>query len=240
MPTLEMLMRDASAPMDEIKEHLAKESNPILIALEYNRIDVVDMLIASTSVADFFGNPYAPFTRVRSVAMAAHLLGLGADVNSSDMYGRTALMSNATAGDIELLQFLLANGADPNQRDHQGYTCLYSTDLSVAHIQLLLDSGANPNLVSSGASSPLCIWASDRNRSVEDRMAAVRTLVAGGANVNHIGHLQRTPLQLAHVFQQPHEMLTFLMANGASAEVTGNPTGETILMSVIKQGGLQH
>jgi ankyrin repeat protein len=79
------------------------------------------------------------------------LLDKGADVNTKDSNGETALMEAAGNGHPEVVKQLLAKGADVNAKSSYGYTALlYAADKGHTEcVGLLLDGGANINVQSS-------------------------------------------------------------------------------------------
>ncbi len=73
----------------------------------------------------------------------------GADVNTSDQLGRTALMLASFDGHTEIVRLLLSKGAQVDLRDSSGRTALmYSSSGPFPEtVQLLLDWKADPNIV---------------------------------------------------------------------------------------------
>ena len=68
--------------------------------------------------------------RLRSWALNGDLektkisVSRGADVNSRDNKGRTALMNAAMGGYDNVVEFLLSKGADPKIEDNDGFTAM--------------------------------------------------------------------------------------------------------------------
>ena len=79
------------------------------------------------------------------------LLENGADVNSKDEHGQTALMNAAHAGQVELVRLLIEMGADLNVTAKYNLSALMLS--LIAHhtevAQLLIDAGADVNIRSS-------------------------------------------------------------------------------------------
>src|ERR1700752_1144 len=76
------------------------------------------------------------------------LLGHGADVNSRDADGDTALHGAAQNGNLEIINLLLDKGANPNAKNKLGgtplmFAAVFGNDDAV---RLLLRRGANPSL----------------------------------------------------------------------------------------------
>jgi len=78
------------------------------------------------------------------VDQVSRMLSSGADVNSTDQGGRTALHYVAADGRVELGILLIAAGADVNARDKKGWTPLHAAarEYRVDIARLLLDHGA--------------------------------------------------------------------------------------------------
>ena len=67
--------------------------------------------------------------------------------NAKDDEGATALTAAAEAGDVDLVQKLLADGADVHSQDNDGWTALMSAT-AAGHrkiVELLLEAGADVN-----------------------------------------------------------------------------------------------
>ena len=79
------------------------------------------------------------------------LLGNGADINSKDQHGQTALMNAAHAGQVELVRLLIEKGADLNTTAKYNLFALMLS-LIARHTevaQLLIEAGADINIRSS-------------------------------------------------------------------------------------------
>lgn len=115
------------------------------------------------------------YPNVTNVAKA--LLTAGADPTATDDHGKNALMyaleeDNGHYSDrsIGFYQLLLDNGVDPNLTDNQGYTALayatnkrYYDDINIKAIKLLINAGANPNIVIDDNDNTLFINAVKQN-----------------------------------------------------------------------------
>lgn len=79
------------------------------------------------------------------------LIGKGLEINKPDKYGYTPLMNASREGEIESVKLLLKANADINFKGRTNGTALiYACHNQVSNIliKLLLDNGANPNIVS--------------------------------------------------------------------------------------------
>lgn len=74
----------------------------------------------------------------------------GADPNTQDNDGWTALMWASESGHTETAEVLLEKGADPNIQDNDGFTPLIftSTNGRIEIVRVLLENDADPNLQS--------------------------------------------------------------------------------------------
>lgn len=78
----------------------------------------------------------------------AFLLEQGADVNATDRYGRTPLMSAIECGNLAAIQRLMEAGAKLDVMDDEGYSALMLTALHgwTAAFNLLMEHGADASL----------------------------------------------------------------------------------------------
>jgi ankyrin repeat protein len=109
--------------------------------------------------------PLAPRFAVRSDSIAAS--------------GLTPFMHTALSGALGELASRLQAGADVNERSPSGVTALMCAVHDSAKTKLLLESGADPNLVTRSGHSALLLAAATDGAS-----ASVRLLLAHGANVD--------------------------------------------------------
>lgn len=123
--------------------------------------------------------------QMRNAALDGDIPGIdnalkaGADVNSPDAEGRTALMFAGFNGHSEIVLKLLDAGAGIDRRDIMGRTALLYTATGPfpETVRILLDRGANPNVVDSDEHfSPLM------HASAEGNLDVVKLLVEAGAN----------------------------------------------------------
>jgi len=112
-------------------------------------------------------------------------------------------------GSVEGAKRLLESGADPDQRLEDGDGMLHIAVLrgEARFVQLLLDHGANPNLVGRGGWTPLF---SLQNGSVD----IVRLLVEAGANPDYQTSFGETPMTYLAGTRQYGAVL-FLLESGA-------------------------
>src|SRR5215469_8164124 len=121
------------------------------------------------------------------------LLRNGADVNSSQTDGTTALLWAAYHDDVETARVLIKAGAHVNVANRYGITPLAQacTNGSAAMAKLLLDAGADINATLRGGETLLMLAARSGNEE------AVRMLLSRGANANARERLGQTALMWA-------------------------------------------
>src|SRR5262249_33633959 len=128
------------------------------------------------------------------------LLAPGADPNTVDRI--TALMAASTRFEkgqrLDIMRQLLAAGARVNDQADTGETALtFAARFRDADaIQLLLDNGADPNIVNQSGISPL-LEAMRWGASKQEQLEMVQRLLARGANPNARGTGVGTPLSWA-------------------------------------------
>ncbi|MBD3254170.1 MAG: hypothetical protein GF383_03715 [Candidatus Lokiarchaeota archaeon] len=97
-----------------------------------------------------------------SIEIAQYLVKNGAEVNVKAKYGDSPLGYGAMYGELALVKFLLESKADVNMQGEYGRTALHyastprdwsSNYFGIA--KLLLENGADPNLVNDGGDNPL-------------------------------------------------------------------------------------
>lgn len=153
---IERLAREGG-DIDKKKTSLNLEGvTPLYLAVEYQQLDAVKTLIR-----------------------------LGANVNAKDNYGMSPLMCAATTDEaVELLTLLIGAGAKINDQDKEGKSALDWAAFygNVDAINLLLDNGANPNVVYGDRVSAPVAWAVMEEHS--GTLESIKALLARGANVD--------------------------------------------------------
>ncbi|KAJ5560405.1 hypothetical protein N7513_002804 [Penicillium frequentans] len=150
---------------------------------------------------------------------------------SNEIFMSTLLASAAAVGDAKICQILIEAGAD---LDAFSGTTIRITPLrhaiyngSMQCTKLLLEAGADPNLVVEG-DTPLYSACFYRSRSALD---IVNLLIRYGAQVNPSQDCARsTPLQIAAEGGEP-EIVKLLLDNGADPNVFGTSIRGTALQS---------
>jgi ankyrin repeat protein len=159
------------------------------------------------------------------------LLTRGADVQTRDANGRTALMYAAENGDPTTIQMLLIHGADVNTRDRQGWTALIyaaeNGDLST--VQTLLANRAHVNARSESSG-----WTALMSAASRGHLSVVQALLARGAEANARDKDDETALHMA--VQQGHTAVVQALLDGGADVNLKNKAGKTPLSSAEANG----
>jgi ankyrin repeat protein len=145
------------------------------------------------------------------------LLKNGADVNTAQGDGMTALHWAALKGNVELARMLVYAGANLRATTRLGgYTPLLmaSKNGDAAMIAALLEGGADPNTATTNGTTPLMFAAASGNT------AAVKTLLDHGADVNAKEKARaETALTFAAAYGRA-DVIRLLAAAGADLKAT--------------------
>jgi len=157
-------------------------------------------------------------------AAAKAALDQGADVNTRDPEGRTALMLAADQGRSEIVKLLLDKRADVDAKDKEDHTALMlaAQQASTETVKLLLDGGATVDVKDKDGSTALMLAALNGNTDM------VKLMLDKGADVNAKNHDGNTALMWAA--EKGHsETVKTLLAGGADVNAI-NKDSWTALM----------
>jgi hypothetical protein len=106
-------------------------TTPLMLATEYNRVEIVELLLKPT--------------RLRARLGAFFGKGPGVNINAQDMNGITALMIAASKGYDRIVELLLENGAKVNMQTKYGITAyMFAKERGFTNILVMLKAkGAN-------------------------------------------------------------------------------------------------
>lgn len=126
--------------------------------------------------------PLMEATRRGHSDIALILIEAGAEVDSKDTYGVTAMMFAAICGSDKVIERLIDEGADVNAKDLDGRTVLIEAlttenDIPISAIRSIVEAGADPNIRIDGGVTPLMLAATGDPD-------ALRMLIDAGAEVN--------------------------------------------------------
>ena len=126
------------------------------------------------AMARSFGTPLHVSSWFGKPEIARILLEQGANPNTPDYSGRTALHE---ASENTIAELLLEYGANVDARDKKGWTPLHNAAcfLNLQVLVALLDRGADPHALTDHGETPFQL-ASARNHRKEDRMQVIQLL----------------------------------------------------------------
>lgn len=154
------------------------------------------------STAEVFSDP-----QVAALVIAAEkgnveeidrLIAAGVNVNAGGTAGMTPLLRTMQAKSVEGFKALLHHGRNPNLLDRRGRAVVNQAAREQVPIwlELALKHGANPNLVNKGNiyyPNETQLFYAVATGSIDN----VRLLLKAGADPNHRGEYERTPLHRA-------------------------------------------
>jgi len=177
------------------------------------------------------------------------LLNSGANINTRDNVGQTALIHAATPGHLEVVRLLLNRGANINTRDDEegGTALIYAASSGqLPLVKLLLNRGANVNARDISRESALM------HVAYSGHLPVVRLLLKRGANTNGILNNPRMRANVKNAIMKHKAGLTIqnykkasnMRRRAASAKALNNvrtPNGRPIppnsirsIMSMLK------
>ena len=152
--------------------------------------------------------------RSQAVNVARLLLGQGADAETRDINGSTALHLSSSMGSLEATMLLLEHGVTVDVRNSNAQTPLHCALApwggSVDVTRMLLEHGADVNCQDNDGSSPLHL--SCYKSSLED----TRLLLEHGAKIHAQDNDGKTPLQIASA--RGHQEIIRLLSKDAQRE----------------------
>src|SRR6266581_1049099 len=160
---------------------------------------VVLMLFASNSILFAAGSPdLLVATRNGDHAQVRKLIETGADVNTVDKDGTTALMHSVIESDVKMMKLLIDKGANVNLKNSLDSTALMYAATNLAKTRVLLDAGAEVKVkgkrgatpmsvaVTTSGSTPVLKLLVSKGAELEDRLM---TLAAGTGDLEAIQYL---------------------------------------------------
>src|SRR5262252_1970798 len=85
------------------------------------------------------------------------LLSQGADVNTVDSDGTTALMHSVIESDVKMMKLLIDHGANVNAKNASDSTALMYAATNLAKTRLLVDAGADVNATNKRGATPMSV-----------------------------------------------------------------------------------
>ena len=119
---------------------------------------VVLILFASNTILFAAGSPdLAVAIRNGDHAQARKLIEAGADVNTVDKDGTTALMHSVIESDVKMMKLLIDKGADVNMKNSLDSTALMYAATNLAKTRVLLDAGAEVKVKGKRGATPMSV-----------------------------------------------------------------------------------
>jgi ankyrin repeat protein len=136
------------------------------------------------------------------------LTSLGADVNEPDRYGWLPIHRAAANNRAQIIAYLLSHGSLIEERGTDQWTPLHlaCVSRSFSAVATLVEAGANVNAVARSGNTPLHLaltgvlspeHAELHRDSVQDTVAAIKLLLAAGADPYTRNARGRTPADIA-------------------------------------------
>ena len=187
---------------------------------------------SSKSTRDLLGGHLLNASQSGELEEVKRLLNAGAEVNTKDNDGRTALMAASRYGHTEIAKVLISKGADVNARDMIGYTALTMSCVTghTEIVKFLISNGADVN----AKDDPLLGFTALMDASAFGHTDIVKVLISNGADVNARGNSGWTALMLASD-KGYAEIVKILLAKGADVNAEYED-GTTALMRAYKKG----
>ncbi len=167
------------------------DGSALVSAIQRDMYDIVALIINKISIKDY----NRLILHATDPGIIKLLIDHGADINAADKLGFTLLMNVTKNNSFKAAAFLLKNGVEVNKRDMFGDTVLSHTYSHLGHdyrkiISLLLQYGANPNILNNSKQPPIYSVLDNGNKAIAE------ILVAHGAKP-FFENKHRTTLHLA-------------------------------------------
>lgn len=216
-------IKEEGQSIDSICSHSLDVYTPLMRAIYYGRVGIVDALITAGADVNKFHGEFNGGKNPLFVAVMNHsgnakitheiirlLLDKGALTEVKRATGDTPLFDAIKGWNLPIVNILIAAGADVNAKDNKGKTPLYlaAERGRTLIVNALLAAGAKVAKIDSG-DTPLFIAVDNGNLEI------VNVLIAAGADVNAKANDGATPLFIAaqHVNK---EIVKALLAAGAN------------------------
>ncbi|HOP30239.1 MAG TPA: ankyrin repeat domain-containing protein [Spirochaetota bacterium] len=151
-----------------------------------------------TELRDYAGECAIHWAAINDDLQMIQLLkSFGADINSWNAYGETALLLLIKFhGTIDTIKYIIENGSDINHQDNNGYSALHYATFpgDMEKVSLLISKGAYVNAADKHGNTPLH-YAAKSGRGLK----IIKLLLGNGADKNLPGEWYETPLRMAKI-----------------------------------------
>lgn len=209
----------ADGKFEAVKKELAKGINPDCVYLtgnsEEGRVELTPLMITAKN---------AVFQE--HIQIAALLMKSGADINTKNSFGGTALAMAALNGHERMTEFLIKNGAELNVS--KGFPLNgAATNGHKAVVRLLLDNGADVNIRDVDGTTPLY------GAILNHRDEIINMLLEKGADVNVKGYKTGETILHHAARYSDTALIKRLLSLGADPGAVDN-YGESVLIVLLK------
>ncbi|MBQ8784549.1 MAG: ankyrin repeat domain-containing protein [Alphaproteobacteria bacterium] len=151
----------------------------------------------------------------------------GANINSKNNEGKTALILATTLGNKEFVEFLVSKGADVDAKNNDGYTAFFLALLDGYKeiAELLLSKGTNINVIANDGNTTLM---SASGRGYKE---IVELLLSKGADINAKSKAGFTALMFASL-NGKKEVVELLLSKGADINANDD-VGTALIMASL-------
>lgn len=215
--------------------YYADAGSALCLAVESGHLGCAEALI--NAKADLCKKNY--FSALSAAGLGGHvacvqlLIDHGANVNSQDMNGQTALHYLAASGSFECVKMLINRGANVNLRNKYRMTALHFAESEC--VQLLIDHGANVNQQSMNGETVLHVATNygkvDVVQKLLDAKADVNLRDAEGRTALHIA---ANPIAHKYHGRKQVDILKGLLNAGANVNLR-DAKGKTALQIAEKK-----
>lgn len=205
----------------------------LVAAVQGGHAGVLELLLSKSARPGLDAGRALAWAKTRgSETLTRMLTSAGADLDSKDATGETALIASVRHRRAEELGLLIRSGADVNATTTTGQTAL---TVAIAKgnrtaVRQLIAAGANVNSRDADGWTPIIAAARKAD------LAVVRALIGAGADVNATSRLGWTALMWA-AYDGQLEIVDDLLAAGADMNVASK-AGQTALIRAAEQGHL--
>ncbi|KAF4537180.1 Ankyrin domain protein [Lasiodiplodia theobromae] len=208
----------------------------IVVAVENNRLDIVELLVQHEAEVDARDNEHSPTALMaaleKNVEMVWYLLQNGADVDAT-MDSDPVIFKAAGGSDIDILRAVVDAGAALNVTSRDGWTPLHGAFERAGHTRLLLRAGADIDKLNVGnGKSPLYLAAEVNKPDVVDALLEFKPTL--DLRCPTASSPSSTAL-IAAVKNGCLEVVKKLLAAGASPDVQTD-SGASVVHFAVDQG----